>query len=436
MKKTLLFLMSLVLTISVQAQWMIQSPNFPDESTGVKHISIVNDDIVWISAYDGSASSEHRQNFSKTIDGGTTWTAGMIDVGSSTVDIAMITAIDVDKAWAVGYPNTSGQGGIFHTSDGGVTWARQESASYTAASSFSNVVWMDIDGNGFCQGDPIDGYYENYTTNDYGANWTRVPEANIPTPISGEYGYVGQIYSTANSIWYTTNKGRIFRSTDKGFNWEAFQSPISDFGSATSSGNIAFSDNNYGLLINNTGSVWNTENGGETWTELNTTGTIFMSGLDFVDGTLFAVATGAATDNSGSAWTQDGGITWNVNDGDVDQHTFIALNENHQGWSGGFTGADGSGGIYKYNGTYVKVEEMDAKQNITCFPNPTNNLLQVQSQEQIKEVRILNFVGQIVNRIQGTDAYMTIEMAGLKNGVYFVEVETLNAQHSVKVVKQ
>ena len=99
MKKTLLFLMSLVLTIGVQAQWMIQSPNFPDESTGVKYISIVNDDIVWISAYDGSSTSEHRQNFSKTIDGGTTWTAGMIDVESSTVDIAMITAIDADEQY-------------------------------------------------------------------------------------------------------------------------------------------------------------------------------------------------------------------------------------------------------------------------------------------------------------------------------------------------
>lgn len=436
MKKTLLILMSLVLTIGVQAQWMIQSTNFPDASTGVKHISIVNDDIVWISAYDGSGATEVRQNFSKTIDGGTTWTAGMIDVGSATVDIAMITAIDADQAWAVGYPNTSGQGGIFHTADGGTSWLRQESASYTAAASFSNIIWMDAEGNGLCQGDPIDGYFENYTTNDFGTTWTRVPEANIPEPISGEYGYVGQVYSSANSVWYTTNKGRIFRTTDKGLNWEAFQSPISDFGSATSSGNLAFSDDNYGLLINNSGDIWNTEDGGENWAVVTTTGTIFTSGIDFVDGTMFAVATGSAEGSSGSAWTQDGGITWNVNEEDTDQHTFMALNENHEGWSGGFTGADGSGGIFKYNGTFVNVEEMDAEQNITCFPNPTNSLLQVQAKEQIKEVRILNFIGQMVNRIQGSNSYMTIDMASLKRGVYFVEVKTLSAQHSVKVIKQ
>lgn len=436
MKKTLLILMSLVLAIGVQAQWMNQSTNFPDESTGIKYISIVNDDIVWVSAYDGSGGTAHRQNFSKTIDGGTTWTSGLIDVASPTVDIAMITAVDADQAWAVGYPNSAGQGGIFHTTDGGTTWARQESASYTGSASFSNVVWMDADGNGLCQGDPLDGYFENYTTNDFGTTWTRVAQANIPEPISGEYGYVGNIYSTANTIWYTTNKGRIFRTTDKGLNWEAFQSPITDFGSATSSGNIAFSDDNYGLLINNTGSVWNTFDGAETWTEVTTTGAVFTAGIDFVDGTMFAIATGSAEGASGSAWTQDGGTTWNANEEDIDQHTFMALNENHEGWAGGFTGADGSGGIFKYNGTFVKVDEMDAEQNITCFPNPTNNLFQVQAKEQIKEVRILNFVGQLVNRIQGSDSYMTIEMADLKNGVYFVEVETVSAQHSVKVVKQ
>ena len=436
MKKSLLILIGLALVFGVQAQWLTQSTSFPNESTGVKYISIVNDDVVWISAYDGSASSAVRQDFSLTTDGGETWTAGMIDVGSATVDIAMIHGIDADNAWAVGYPNTSGQGGIFHTSDGGSTWARQESAAYSASGAFSNVVWMDVDGNGFCQGDPIDGYYELYTTTDFGANWTRVPEANIPAPTSGEYGYVSQIFSAGSTLWFTTNKGRIFRSTDMGLNWVVFVSPIPDFGGTASAGDLAFTDDNYGLLINNNGTVWITEDGAETWTEANITGTAFSSSVSFVEGTMFAVSTGAATDASGSSWTEDGGLTWNVNLDDTDQHTFMAFNENHEGWSGGFTFADGSGGIFKYVGTYIAVDEMDAVQNVTCFPNPTNGLFHVQSEETINNVRIVNFLGQVVSQVKGTDTYMTLDMANFDNGVYFVEVNTLSAKHTVRIIKK
>lgn len=436
MKKSLLIFFSLVLAFGAQAQWMIQSPNFPNESTGIRSISIVTDDVVWISAYDGSSSSAVRQDFSLTTDGGTTWNAGMIDVGSATVDIAMIHGIDAENAWAVGYPNTSGQGGVFRTADAGATWVRQESASYSGSASFANVVWMDIDGNGFCQGDPIDGYYELYTTVDFGATWTRVPEANIPAPTSGEYGYVGQIYSAGSTLWFTTNKGRIFRSTDKGLNWVAFQSPISDFGGTASSGNIAFTDDNYGLLINSDGEVWISEDAAETWVDANNTGTAFGAGIAFVEGTMFAVSTGSATDASGSSWTEDGGLTWTVNDNDADQHTFMAFNENHEGWSGGFSGADGSGGIFKYVGTFVSVDEMDAVQNVTCFPNPTSGLFHVQAEEKIIDVRIVNFLGQLVNQIEGDDSYMTLDMANYDNGVYFVEVSTLSAKHTVRIVKR
>ena len=414
---------------------MIQSTNFPIPSTGIRYISIVNDDVVWISAYDGSGNTETRQDFSLTIDGGETWTAGLIDVGSATVDIAMIHGIDANNAWAVGFPNTSGQGGIFHTSDGGSTWARQESAAYSANGAFANVVWMDVDGNGFCQGDPIDGYYELYTTEDFGTTWIRVPEANIPPPISGEWGYIGQIYSAGSTLWFTTNKGRIFRSIDMGLNWVVFVSPVSDFGGTDCS--IAFTNDNYGLITNDTGAVWITEDGGETWTEANITGTALATGLAFVEGTMFAVSTGAATGAAGSSWTEDGGLTWNVNIDDQDQHTFMAINENHEGWSGGFTAGDGSGGgISKYVGTYISVDEMDAVQNVTCFPNPTNGLFHVQSEEKIMNVRIVNFLGQVMNQIEGTDTYMTLDMANFGNGVYFVEVNTLSAKHTVRIIKK
>lgn len=437
MRKTLLIVFAMALAIGAQAQWIVQSTNFPNQSTGVRTISIASDDVVWVSPYDGTAgSTANYRMYSKTVDGGNTWVYGDITAVPSTCAIAMIHAVDANNAYAVAYPSGStltGQG-IYRTTDGGATWARQTTAAFTGSSSFSNVVWMDAEGNGFCQGDPLDGYFELYTTTDFGENWTRVPEANIAAPLAGEYGYVGQIESVGSTIWFTTNKGRIYRSTDKGLNWVAFQTPLSDFGSTTMSGNVSFTNDDYGLIVNKDGNLWKTEDGGENWTAI--TATTKSADIAFVQGTMFVVTTGSKTGDTGSAWSEDGGMTWNVNADDGDQHTEMAFNANHVGWSGGFTGQDGSGGIFKYDGTFLAVEDMDAAQNVTCFPNPTNDFLQVQAEAQIQDVRILNFLGQEVSRVAGTANYMTLDLGQMQSGIYFVEVNTINSKQTVKVVKK
>ncbi len=182
MKKTVFFIFAMALAIGANAQWIIQSTNFPDEATGIRNISIASDDVVWISSYDGSGSNAHLRTISKTTNGGDNWTASRVDVIPSNCDIAMIHGIDANNAWIAANPtgaNGAGQG-VYRTSDGGTTWARQETAEFTASGAFANVVWMDAQGNGFCQGDPTGGYFELYTTTNFGENWTRVPQANIP----------------------------------------------------------------------------------------------------------------------------------------------------------------------------------------------------------------------------------------------------------------
>ena len=123
----------------------------------------------------------------------------------------MIHAISYNTAWVVAYPvNNLSYGGIFKTTDGGATWNRQNTASYSAPGAFPNVVYFWDENIGFAQGDPVDGEYELYTTIDGGENWTEVDGNNIPNPLAGEYGYVRQIEVYEDNVWYTTNKGRIY----------------------------------------------------------------------------------------------------------------------------------------------------------------------------------------------------------------------------------
>ena len=43
------------------------------------NISIVNNQVAWVAAYDGSGNGAAVEDFSKTVNGGTTWTPGTVN---------------------------------------------------------------------------------------------------------------------------------------------------------------------------------------------------------------------------------------------------------------------------------------------------------------------------------------------------------------------
>ena len=141
MKRFLFFtaLFTLITFVS-SAQWVEQATGFATASRGIRNISIVDANTVWACAYDGSGSNANVQEFTKTVDGGGTWTPGTIDVGNTTLGIAMIHGRSATKAYVVAFDQGAGTQGIYVTEDGGVTWSRQTTADYQGSTSFSNVV--------------------------------------------------------------------------------------------------------------------------------------------------------------------------------------------------------------------------------------------------------------------------------------------------------
>jgi PKD repeat protein len=324
--------------------WIKQNSGFTAVSRGINYISIVDPNVVWATAYDGSGSNANVQQFTKTTNGGNTWTPGNINVGNTNLGISMVHAYDANTAWAAVYPNAAGQtGGIWKTTNGGTTWTRQNTATFNNPASFTNVVYFWDANNGFCQGDPINGEFELYRTTNGGTTWTLVPGGNIPNPLAGEYGYTRQIEVVADTVWFTTNRGRIYRSHNRGLNWTVYQSPINDFGSATTSGNLSFSSGQVGLIVDNSSNVYKSTNGGATWTTLTTTGTISTVGLCFIEKTNIAFTTGL----TGSSYSQDGGVTWNIID--TDQHLYVEFTNPSVGWSGWFNASSTKDGMWKWN---------------------------------------------------------------------------------------
>ena len=303
---------------------------------------------MWSTAYDGSGTAANIQQFTKTLDGGNTWTPGNINVGNTGLGISMIKAISGTTAWLAAYPNAAGQlGGIWKTINGGSTWTKQTTATFSNASSFTNIVHFWNANDGFCMGDPINGEYEIYRTTNGGTNWTLVSGANIPNPLSGEFGYTRQIETFGNSVWFTTNKGRIYHSTDKGATWAVYTSPLIDFGGTTMSGNFSFSSLNAGIIVNVNGLVYKSANAGATWTLVPTTGPVYSNGVCAIENTNVIFTTGAATTGSGSSYSLDGGITWTGIDNA--QHLYCEFLTPSIGWSGGFNTSSTQNGMWKWN---------------------------------------------------------------------------------------
>ncbi len=328
--------------------WIVQNSGFSAISRGINWISMVDQNIVWATAYDGSGTAANIQQFTKTTDGGNTWTPGNINVGNVGLGISMIHGISSTTAWLAAYPNAAGQlGGIWKTTNGGATWTKQTTATFSNAASFTNVVHFWDANEGFCMGDPINGEFEIYRTVNGGTNWTLVSGANIPNPLSGEYGYTRQIDVFGNNAWFSTNKGRIFHSTDKGATWAVYTSPILDFGGANISGNFSYCSATVGYIVTSGGAVYQTNNSGSTWVQLATTGPVFTNGLCAIPNTNVLFTTGAATGGSGSSYSLDAGLTWVQIDNQ--QHLYCDFLSPSIGWSGWFNTSSTQNGMWKWN---------------------------------------------------------------------------------------
>lgn len=357
--KRYLLVLFLSVAISVSAQtWLTQATGFTTPSRGITNVSIVNANTVWASAYDGSGSNAIVHEFTRTLNGGTTWTPGTYNApGISGFSTAQLFALNKDTAWVIMYNGTSGGGKVIRTNDGGANWFVQTTATFTAPAGFGNVIHFFNANEGFCMGDPNGGYYEIYTTTNGGTNWNRVPSSNIPAPLSSsEYGLTNSYAAVGDKIWFGTTQGRIYKSNNKGYNWTVQTTP---FATNVYVNALAFKDSLNGLAIGVVGTsnagIIKTTDGGLTWTTLTTgpTGGLdAKSTISYVPGTRGTYVIGSIYSGaSGTAYTCDDGNTWTYIDNV--QHAHTSFINSNTGFSGSFNVDAFTGGMFKWDGAVV-----------------------------------------------------------------------------------
>jgi len=458
MKKLLLLIFAAVgsMANAQSLYWEEVSTGFPTTSTTQGQISYADANTVWVYATAGDASGDFYQLWGRSLDGGVTWTNGPINLPSTDLAIGSIHAMSATTAYIAVFPNAATvQGGIYRTVDSGVTWVKQPTALFnTGTDSFTNLVHFFDTNNGVCQGDPAGGYFEIYTTTNGGTNWVRVPSANIPVPLSGEYGYTHNYETMGSTIWCGTNKGRIYKSTNQGLNWTVSQSPITDFGSATVSGNFAMKDQNNGIFIASDWSFYRTTDGGVTWVSEFPQGEYYRNfDVAYVPNpgnVPVYVSTGLDLDEigRGSSYTLDGGLTWvdinAITDPQeidvVDGGGALSFYDCTHGLASGFTTSSTVGGIWHNIFDYCSLlanEDFTAQASFTASPNPTAGALEIAG-KNIANVSVYDILGkQVLNANYGSLNNVNINLGSLNTGVYLVKViNDAGAASTIKVVKQ
>lgn len=413
--------------------WTETSSGFTSSLTGLSKFHVVDTNVAWAVAYDGVNTSNNIQQFSKTADGGSTWTVGAFDLGDSNLGIADVSGIDANTAFVAAYPRLAGQqGGIWKTTDAGVTWNQQTGAAFNNASSFPNVVHYFDANTGIAIGDPANGYWEIYLSNNGGATYTRVPSANLPAPLANEFGYLAQFAYSGNSIWFTTNAGRIIHSTDRGVTWNVYQSPLSDFGGTTISGDISFATPDRGVIQSNTGGIFKSTDAGQTWTNVifSGTGTPYGGAIAYLRDTFHMVSTGGDVNFAGSSYSLDDGVTWiNV---DTEQHVDCAFFNDRVGYSGGFSDAANNQGVFNYTGVILSETSIDREVDVRLFHENETSVLVIQTDLQLEKVTIYDLSGRIVtiskeNRINTNQ---------LHSGIYLSKIDTDLGDKTIRFLKQ
>ncbi|MEA4937659.1 MAG: T9SS type A sorting domain-containing protein [Paludibacter sp.] len=290
-------------TAIINAQWQ-QRNSF--QLSYIDNISVVDSNIVWV-------GDQTDQSLSVSKDGGQTWVRNNYQIGSfaqGAFTLGTFSAVNDSTAYiiaagldAAGTANN----GVFKTTNGGKNWSKLPGAF--SATSFPNFVYFWNASEGVAIGDAYpNNYFEIYTTSNGGQTWNQVQAANQASG-NAEWGLNSSIHLRVvnGTIYFTTSGGRLFKSSDKGKNWAAINTPAS----SNTYMSFDFKNDNEGIVVfSNTSAgekfVYTTSNGGATWTPQTGGEYWFLRQIkyDASRNIYFSTST------YGLAWSSDNGATW------------------------------------------------------------------------------------------------------------------------------
>lgn len=373
-------------------------------------LAVVDSNTVWAVTYHlaGAATRE----FMRTVDGGNTWTSGVIDPtdGGNFSNLGIF-ALNKDTAWVnmtnVGVQNL---GRIYKTTNAGQTWVQQTGSFNNIGNAFGAFHFFDKN-NGVAFGSPGTGNntidsLRIWTTTNGGTTWNRIPKSQLPAVLAGEgtwVSYGNDSYAViGDTIWFGTRRGRVWHSTDKGISWKVF--PINTLIS-NEAFSIAFKDPKNGIAVSY-GRAFYTEDGGKSWKSLSSLPpSIAYYQIQHIPGThgsyfLSYEASNQIDNDVRIAYTINDGNSWTLtkNPGIV---CFKFLSPS-LAWGGGWVINPPQRGMYRWKGDFTITtsanESISITKQIQVSPNPFNSqtLLEFELKDNTLplEISITDIIGR------------------------------------------
>lgn len=234
------------------------------EEISIRALHVVGENEVWLSGNLG--------RYAYTDNGGESW---KLD------SLRDFTHSELRGIWAnekgnVYLMSCAAPAAVLHSTDFGENWTKGhvniDSSSFYDALAF----WNEKAGVVF--GDPKDGCFDLYLTENGGMNWTKIDCAKLPQALDGEAAFASSnsnIHLFGSQIRIATGgvASRLLLSEDSGKNWQAFSIPISSGAQMTGTFSMDFYDGMRGIAVGGNyekpeitdSCVATTTDGGRTW---------------------------------------------------------------------------------------------------------------------------------------------------------------------------
>ena len=278
-----------------------------NSTAGLRGICNAGGGVIWASGTNGTVL--------RSEDDGYMWQRCKLPPETATLDFRAVHAWDADRAVVM----SSGAGlasRLYETTSGGATW-RQLLANPDPEGFWDALIFCGK--SGFILGDPVNGRFVIYHSDDLGHRWRRDDSTGLAAaPSEGVFAASNSSFvvsSTSQLLFATGGLGgpRVFRQQRSG-DWSAVKVPMAGGKDSAGIFSIAFRDSTHGVAVggdykkpnDRDGTAVTTSDAGATWQPVSESPAGYRSSVAW-DGSHQAwIAVGP----NGSDISHDDGRTW------------------------------------------------------------------------------------------------------------------------------